>query len=208
MLRTFAALALGLSLALAAQAEEVPQTPTTHPMYSVQPGEFIVGDANAPVTIIEYSSLTCPHCANFHSNVLPTIKEKYIDTGKAKLVARAFPLNAPALDAAKIVACIDEPERHYKFLEVFFKMQDKWAFSNDYKEKLTQIAAVGGMDKATVDACLADQKIEEAVLTSRKIGAEELTVQSTPTFFINGTKLQGTGSVEVFSGVIEKALAK
>lgn len=195
--------ALLLLIATPAFAEEVPQTPIEHALYSVQEGDVVLGDADAPVTIIEYSSLSCPHCAAFHSAVLPRIKETYIDTGKVKLVPRPFPLNAPALAGSKVVACAEDSN---KFLEVLFKLQEKWAFSADFADRLKQIAQVGGMDAETVDACLADEEAEKAILESRKRAAEELIVNSTPTFFVNGEKIVGTGTIDVFSETIDRKL--
>lgn len=189
----------------AAHAEEVPQTPLEHELYSMQEGDVALGDADAPITIIEYSSLSCPHCAAFHNKVLPALKAAYIDTGKVKLIARPFPLNGPALAGSKIIECVDG-ERHHKFVEVLFKLQEKWAFASDFNDRLKQIAQVGGMDEAEADACLNNQETEKAILESRQRAGEELIVQSTPTFFINGEKLVGAGTIEIFSEVIDRKL--
>lgn len=186
-------------------AEEVPQTPLEHELFSVQEGDVVLGDTDAPVTIIEYSSFSCPHCAAFHKAVLPGIKEKYIDSGKVKLVGRPFPLNAPALAATKLAQCVDG-EKYHKFVEVFFKLQEKWAFTAEFAERLKQIAQVGGLSNDAADECLADAALEETILSSRKRAGEELVVRSTPTFFINGEKLVGSGTVEMFSEVIDRKL--
>ncbi|MEO1016868.1 MAG: thioredoxin domain-containing protein, partial [Pseudomonadota bacterium] len=109
-------------------------------------GERILGDPNAPVEIIEYSSLTCPHCASFHTDTLPSIKEDYIDTGKAKLVMRDFPLNEPAVKAAVVAHCAGD-ERYFRFLDALFKNQMTWAQTADVDTALVQFAKLGGLDE-------------------------------------------------------------
>jgi protein-disulfide isomerase len=121
--------------------------------------EGVIGDPNAPVTMIEYSSLTCPHCAAFHKETLPGLKERYIDTGKVRLVLRDFPLDETALKAAVIAHCAG-PERYPTFVDVFFNQQESWARAGDPVAALKQLAKLGGLAETEIDACLADKSME------------------------------------------------
>src|SRR5689334_23792973 len=123
-----------------AQAAETP---------SVTPQDHVLGKADAPVTIIEYASLTCPHCAAFDRETLPKLKEKWIDTGKAKLVYRNFPFDKPALQAAMIAACAPS-DRYFNFIDVLFQQQQQWATAQDPVAALTRIAKLGGLSDAQV----------------------------------------------------------
>ncbi len=185
-----AAIVLGIS-SLGALAQEV--------------SERVLGDPNAPVEIIEYSSLTCPHCASFHTDTLPTIKENYIDTGKARLVMRDFPLNEPAVKAAVVAHCAGD-ERYFRFLDALFKNQATWAQASDIDAALVQFAKVGGLSEEATRACLADEAMEAAVLESRLEGASEYGVNSTPTFVVNGEVVRGTMGPEEFVELIEDQL--
>ncbi len=161
----------------------------------------ILGDPNAPVTIIEYASMTCPHCAHFTDDVLPELKKKWIDTGKVKLALRDFPLDDEAVHASMIARCAP-PDRFYAFVDAFFADQDKWVSAPDYQAALTRLAALGGMSKADVDKCLADKALENQILNSRLVAAKQLEVSATPTFFVNGTKYAGEPTVEAFDKLL------
>lgn len=176
----------------------------TQPLHLMQPDDVVIGDADAPITVVEYSSLSCPHCAAFHTKVYPEFKEKYIETGKVKYTNRQMSLNEPALKAGMLVHCVG-PERTEKFTKVLFELQDSWAFDNGFLESLKQIAKVGGFSEEEFDACMGNKEVEEAVLKSRKIGMEKLNVTSTPTFFINGRELKGTLDIGVFDRAIAEA---
>jgi len=167
--------------------------------------ERVLGDPEAPVTIIEYSSLTCPHCAAFHNQTLPELKTRFIETGKAKIIYRDFPLDENALNAAVVAHCAG-PDRYFAFLEAMFSSQQRWARAADPREALIQLAGLGGLARATVEACLADEAMLDAVLQSRLDGQEQYAVQSTPTFVIDGTVVSGNRSVDEFATVIEAAL--
>lgn len=167
----------------------------------------ILGNPNAPITIIEYASLTCPHCAHFADDVLPELRKKWIDTGKAKLVLRDFPLDEEALRAAMIARCAP-PDRFYAFVDTFFAAQPKWATAQDYREALARLAMLGGMGKNEFDKCLADTALESKIVEERLIASKELDVNSTPTFFINGTKFAGAPTVEEFDKVLSGVSAK
>jgi protein-disulfide isomerase len=167
--------------------------------------ESVVGDPQAPVTMIEYSSLTCPHCASFHTDTLPGLKERYIDTGKVRLVLRDFPLDESALRAAMIAHCAG-PERHARFIDVFFAQQQNWARAQDPVQALTQLAKLGGLGEAEVQACLADRELEEAVLQARLDGQQQFEIRSTPTFIVDGKAYPGNRSVDEFAEIIEPLL--
>jgi len=163
----------------------------------------ILGSLEAPITIVEYASLTCPHCAHFANDVLPEIKKAWIDTGKAKLVLRDFPLDEPALRAAMITRCAP-PDRYYAFADTFFAAQEKWVRSTDYREALARLAKLGGMGKEEFDATALENKIVEGRLKA----TQELDVNSTPTFFVNGSKLAGAPTLEEFEKLLSSLAAK
>jgi protein-disulfide isomerase len=169
--------------------------------------DMIMGDPDAPVEIIEYSSMTCPHCAAFHTQTLPVIKERYIDTGKAKLVFREFPLDRVALTASAIARCAGE-ERYFSFVDVLVRTQDQWAHAEDTTEELKKIVRMGGLDPAMVDACLEDQAIIDGILAVRLNGDETYTIRSTPTFIINGDSHPGQMTVEEFEAVLDPYLTE
>lgn len=167
----------------------------------------ILGNPDAPITIVEYASLTCPHCAHFQDDVLPEIKRKWIDTGKAKLVLRDFPLDEPALRAAMIARCAP-PDRYYAFADTFFAQQEKWVKASDYREVLARLAKLGGIGKDEFDACLKDTQLENKIVEGRLIASKELDVDSTPTFFVNGSKFTGAPTAEEFDKLLSSLAAK
>jgi protein-disulfide isomerase len=166
-----------------------------------------IGDPAAPVTIIEYSSMTCPHCAAFHANTLPELKERYIDAGKVRLVLRDFPLDQNALRASMIAHCAGE-DRYPQFVEVFFAQQASWARANDPVQALKQLAQLGGLSADKVDACLADKALEEAILQARLDGQEKYDIKSTPSFIIDGKTYSGDQSVQKFAEIIDPLLGQ
>lgn len=171
-----------------------------------KPSDIIMGDANALITIVEYSSLSCTHCAHFHKEVLPTLDKDLIATGKIRLVLRHFPLNEPALRAAALVECAGaNGGQRSNFMKVLFDMQAQWAFNENFLKELQKIALVGGVDSAAFESCMADKELEARLLTGRQEAAEKLGVNSTPSFFINGTKFEGDVSVDGFTKAISEA---
>jgi protein-disulfide isomerase len=166
----------------------------------------ILGNPDAPITIVEYASLTCPHCAHFTNEVLPELKKKWIDTGKAKLVLRDYPLDEPALRAAMIARCAP-PDRFYAYVDLFFGAQEKWV-KPDYRESLSRLVKLGGMSREEFDNCLKNTALENKILETRLVATKELDVNSTPTFFINGTKFTGAPTVEEFDKVLSGLAAK
>jgi protein-disulfide isomerase len=166
---------------------------------------MILGKPEAPVTIVEYASMTCPHCAHFATTTLPVIKEKYIDTGKAKLILREFPFDPRAAAAFMLARCAPE-ERYYPLVEVLFKQQEQWAGAANAEEPLLQISKLAGFTQESFKACLTNQKLLDDVNAVRERGASEFGVNATPTFFINGTKYSGALSVDEMSAVIDGLL--
>jgi protein-disulfide isomerase len=167
----------------------------------------ILGNPDAPITIVEYASLTCPHCAHFTNDVLPELKKKWVDTGKAKLVLRDYPLDEPALRAAMIARCAP-PDRYYAFVDTFFGSQEKWVTARDYRDALARLVKLGGMSREEFDNCLKNTTLENKIVEGRLIASKELDVNSTPTFFINSTKFTGAPTVEEFDKALSGLAAK
>ena len=152
--------------------------------------EMALGAADAPVTIVEYASMTCPHCARFHTDDLPGIREAYIDTGKVRLVFSEFPLDRLALAAAKVARCGGE-ERFFAFIGLMFDGQREWAGAEDPIAALRRLAKVGGLGAAEFDACLVDEALEQGILKKSLEATETHEIKSTPSFVINGELLVG-----------------
>ena len=161
----------------------------------------ILGNPDAPITIVEYASMTCPHCAHFTNDVLPELKKKWIDTGRAKLVMRPFPLDQVALRAEMLARCLP-PERYYPMIETLFKTQDKWAVPQDWRAALERIARLAGVGSKEFDACLANKALEDEIVQSRLAASTQLDINGTPTIFVNGKKFEGPPTVEALDEVL------
>jgi protein-disulfide isomerase len=172
---------------------------------AAEPSEQTLGDPDAPVTIIEYASLTCPHCAQFHNEVLPDLKKRYIETGKVQLIYRDFPLDERALMAAELAHCAG-PDRYFGFLDVLFETQSGWARADDGVGALKKLGKLGGMSDEQMDQCLADEQLANGILQTRLDGQNEHQVSSTPTLVINGEVYPGSRSIDALSEVIEPLL--
>ena len=174
----------------------------------MEPGpleDMMVGDENAPVTIVEYASMTCPHCASFHTQIYPELKTKYVDTGKVRLIFREFPLDARAYAAAMLARCADK-QFYFPMIDVLFKQQSVWARAEDPRPPLLQIAKLAGFTQESFEACLKNQEVLDNVMAVKDKAAKDYKVDSTPTFFINGEKLSGEMSVDAMSAAIDKHL--
>ena len=170
---------------------------------TIFPDDRILGPADAPITIIEYSSLTCPHCATLHAEAWPEIKETWIAEGTARLVFRHFPLDAMALRAAAVADCI-EGERFFGFLDLLFKSQKRWAKSNPPLKVLGQMARLAGMSQEKFDACVNDEAQMDRILERRQDGMRTYDVKSTPTLIINGRKVEGTRDFDYYEKIFKE----
>jgi protein-disulfide isomerase len=164
--------------------------------------DIVMGNPDAPNVIVEYASMTCPHCANFYTNVFPDVKEKYIDTGKARFVFREFPLDGLAIAASMLARCVED-DRFYPLIDGLFETQETWAVpGEDGKQKLLLIAKQAGFSQEAFDKCLADKELFDKIVAVRKKAHEEYGVDSTPSFFVNGKRLEGI-AFENFESAID-----
>ncbi len=183
-------------------------------LLKILPSDIVFGDKNAPVLMIEYASLSCPHCASFTREAFEKIKTEYIDQGKVKFVYRDFPLNQPALSAAMFAFCAAEDnknqltEKYYTTIKALFKIQDSWAFDAKFNERLEAIAKLDGMSSERFNSCINDKKAQERILNSRMETAKSLQIKSTPTFFINDAISEGYVDYASLQKIIEKKLAE
>jgi protein-disulfide isomerase len=168
--------------------------------------DVVEGEANAPVTIVEYASMTCSHCATFHTKVYPTLKSKYIDTGKAKFMLREFPLDPLATAGFMLARCAGD--KREAMIELLFRQQKNWAFIDKPLDGLSNIVKQTGMGQETFEKCLKDQALYDKVNTVRDRGAEKFGVNATPTFFINGKRVSGEMTVEQLDKELTPLLPK
>ena len=163
-----------------------------------------LGKDDAKVTIVEYASMTCPHCAQFHATTLAELKTKYIDTGKARLIFREFPFDPRAEAAFMLARCSND--NYFAMVDVLFKQQQQWAAGENARDALLQISKLAGFSQESFEACLTDQKLLDDVRAVRARGADEFKVDSTPTFFINGGTYKGAMTIEQMSALIDSML--
>jgi protein-disulfide isomerase len=152
-------------------------------------GDMTLGDPNAPNVIIEYASMTCPHCGRWHSDVYPQLKAKYIDTGKVYFIFRDFPLDQLATAAIMVAHCV--PQRFFPLVDLMFDQQANWAFVNDPKTALQGLVKQAGIGQDQFNACLTNQTLLDGVQAVQNRGKDKFGVGATPTFFINGVKVEG-----------------
>jgi protein-disulfide isomerase len=169
--------------------------------------DMALGPKDAAVTIVEYASMTCPHCAAFAEQVFPKIKAAYIDTNKIRYVFREFPLDIKAAAGSMLARCIakDDPVKYFAAIDTLFRQQENWF--NKTSEQLTLIGKQAGLSEKDVDTCLKDQSLLDKIAADQKFANEKLKVNSTPTFFLNGEMIKGETSFEEFDKRI-KALLK
>ncbi len=196
---------IGLLLAGAqpalAQASKPAAGPEADKALTVTKDDRILGRPDAPITIIEYGSLTCPHCAHFAAEVLPKLKQQWIDSGKARLIFRDFPLDQAALRAEMVARCAPS-DRYYPLIDSLFENQDKWVVAKDWQAALQRLVQFAGIGKQKFESCFNDKKLEDAVAGSRLMAAQQLGVDATPTFFVNGKKYEGEPTVEGFDQLL------
>ncbi|HXQ09314.1 MAG TPA: DsbA family protein [Bradyrhizobium sp.] len=169
--------------------------------------DMALGPANATVTITEYASMTCPHCAAFTETVFPKIKSEFIDSGKIRFVFREFPLDIKAAAGSMLARCIakDDSGKYFAVVDLLFKQQNDWVTKNT-TETLTRIGKQAGLSQQAVEACLKDQALLDKIAADQKFASEVLKVNSTPTFFINGEMVKGAVSFEDFDKLIKPLL--
>ena len=172
-------------------------------------GDYIMGKKEAPVTLVEYASLSCTHCAHFANNVLPELEKNYISQGKLLYIMRPFPLNEPALKASMLIDCVGEQDaqKYYTFAKVLFGAQDKWAFDSNFLASLETFANVGGVSKEQFQACVNNPERETKMLKAKKTALDELQISGTPAFFIGNERYTGALSPEAISKAIDARLA-
>ena len=176
----------------------------------ILPYDVVLGEKDAPILVIEYASLSCPHCASFVREAFPKLKKDFIDKGKVKFIYRDFPLNQPALTAAIYAKCDagDYADKYFKNIKTLYKTQDSWAFDRNYVKKLQTIAKLNGTSETEFNHCLKNKTIQERLLQQRLDAAESLRIKSTPSFFINGEALEGYVDYLTLKKVIKKHLNK
>ena len=171
--------------------------------------DFVIGNEDAKITIIEYASLSCSHCADFHTNTLETLKKEYIDTGKVKMVFRDYPFNYPALLGSMVLRCIPENYR-YDYMNALFKLQTDWVNKKNKKtiQELYKIMQSGGMTKEEYDACIYNTELENEILEGVMEAQNQFNIKSTPSFIINGKLIEGNKSIKEFRQIIDKILSQ
>jgi protein-disulfide isomerase len=167
--------------------------------------DISIGKEDAKITIVEYASMTCPHCRHFHETTLPELTKNYLDTGKARLILREFPFD-PRATAAFMLARCSAQDKYYPMVSVLFQQQEVWATAEDAQAALLQIARLAGFSEESFKACLTNQKLLNDVNAVRERATKEFGVESTPTFFINGKKYVGAMSFEEISAILDSML--
>lgn len=170
-------------------------------------GDVWLGDKDAPVTIIEYASMPCSHCATFHTKTWPALKERYVDTGKVRFTLREFPIG-PLATAAFMQARCAGKTRYYPITDLLFERQADWAFTEHPVDKLRMLMQQAGIEQQQFDNCLRNQEIYDAINVVKNKGAEVLQIDSTPTFFVNGRRLKGDMPIETLSQVVDPLISK
>ena len=171
--------------------------------------DFTIGDENAPITIIEYASMSCSHCADFHNNTLPDLKTEYIDTGKVRMVFRDYPFNYPALLGSMMMRCIPGDVR-YDYMNALYQLQPNWVNRDPKitKKELYKIMQSGGMTKDEFDTCYGNIDNENLILEGVMAAQKDFNIKSTPSFVINGNLVEGNKNIKEFRQIIDKILSE
>lgn len=174
--------------------------------------DHILGDKNAPVKIIEYASLSCPHCAEFHVNGFNQLKQDYIEQKKVALIYRDFPLNGPALAGAIAAKCyvnkVKKDDKYHSFITNLFKNQEKWAFLPDFMNKLKEISQIQGLSSEEFTKCIEDNDMQKTIITKTQETSKSLQIRSTPTFIINGESISGYTGWDDLKFIIDRKLSE
>jgi len=176
---------------------------------NITESDFVIGKTDAPITIIEYASMSCSHCASFHNNTLPDLKKEYIDTGKVKFVFRDFPYNFPALLGSMVMRCTPNDVR-YDYMNALYKLQNQWVLKENAKttQELYKIMQSGGMKKADFEACINNTDLENKIIQEIIDAQEEFQIKNTPSFLVNGNLVSGNKSIKEFRQIIDKILSE
>ncbi|WP_211100028.1 DsbA family protein [Acuticoccus kandeliae] len=199
--RSFAAMSAALALPLAGM---------TFPAFAqstdaVEPlPDMVMGNPDAKVTIIEYASMTCPHCANFHLTTFQDLKKEYIDTGKVKFVLREFPFDPLAAAVFMLARCSED--KYYDVVDLFFEKQGQWAVRDGALAQIRGLAAQAGISNAEFEACLTNQKLLDGINAVKDRGYNEFGVSATPTIFIDDEKFEGSRTMDAFRALIDPKL--
>jgi protein-disulfide isomerase len=169
--------------------------------------DYVHGKADAPVTMLEFASFTCPHCAAFTNDVLPQIEKAYVDTGKVKIVFRQFALNQLDLRAGMMARCAPR-DQYFNITKVLFQTQQSWATAGDPIAALAQIGGMAGLPKDKFDACMTDNSVADAIVKLGQDAQAAYQVNATPTFVVEGETLQGEASFDTFKALFDKKLAE
>jgi protein-disulfide isomerase len=205
LLAGFVAGLVGLRPAPAAAAERATAA------LAAKPGalpDMALGSAKAPITIVEYSSMTCPHCAAFSENVFPMLQSKYIETGKVRFVSRAFTLDVAAASATMLARCVanSDAPKYFDATTMLFKRQGELV--ERPRDTLKSIAGHFGMSADAVEACEQDDALLQKIKTDQQFAVDQLKVDATPTFFVNGEKLKGSMSFEELDKILAALLKR
>jgi len=206
--RTFLTAVSGLAVTATLLPAGVAQAQSVNEEELLKPGPLgdkILGAEDAPVTIVEYASMTCGHCANFHNGAYKELKEQYVDTGKVRFIFREFPLDPVASAAFMLARCAPE-DKYFDVVDIMFEQQRSWAYSDNPYNSLLNFSKQIGFTQESFEQCLTNQGLLDAVNTVRERGSNNFGVTSTPTFFINGEKHSGALSFEEMSRLIDEQL--
>ena len=175
----------------------------------IKDNDFVIGDKDAPITIIEYASMSCSHCASFHNSTLNDLKTEYIDTGKVRFVFRDFPFNYPALLGSMMMRCIPNEVR-YDYMNALYLLQKSWVVRENATtmQELYKIMQSGGMTKDEFDACYSNEQLENEILEGVIAAQKEFNIRSTPSFLVNGKLIEGNKSIKEFRQIIDKILSE
>lgn len=189
------------------QAAEPPAPSGTVADLKLTDKEYALGPADAKVVLVEYASLTCPHCARFHTAVLPDIKKEFVDTGKVRYVYRDFPLDRVALAAAMVARCAGR-DNFFGYIDTFYAAQGQWSRASNPISALANLAKLGGMSQTKFEACLKDVETQNVILQQRLEASNEFKVQATPTVFVNGERYGGGMTLDQMRTLLTRKLAE
>lgn len=170
-------------------------------------GDRVLGQAEAPVVMVEYASATCPHCAEFHEKVLPLIKTEYIDTGKVRFIFREFPLDKLAMGAFMLARCVPD-DKYFPTIDMMFRRQQTWSKTGNPADELFRIMQFSGMDKQAFEACLKRVDLSKAIFESSKEAAKDFGIKGTPAIFVNGQMIDGHKEMTEVKAAIHAAIGK